>query len=132
MSLRLLQRDHPSRAFAVVTETHVLVFHHSLSSTGGDTQSYGSSTKNSTPKCMVEFAALKNVDLSNYRTLRSSGIHGTLGLINVNDDNFLCVISGAIRVATIRSPNETVQKILSVEFCLSTCPCASRTAELII
>lgn len=68
---------------------------------------------------MVEFIALENVDLTDYHVLRSHGVYGTLGLINIDTDVFLCVISGAIRVATVR-PNETVQRILSVDFRLST------------
>ena len=49
---------------------------------------------------MVEFTAHSDVDLRDYRVLRASGVHGTLGLININADVFLCVISGAVRVAT--------------------------------
>lgn len=49
---------------------------------------------------MVEFTAHKDVDLTDYRVLRASRVHGTLGLININADVFLCVISGAVRVAT--------------------------------
>jgi len=115
MSLRLLLRDHPQRSFALVTDTHALVFRHSLSYTGTDTYKNGPSARPAS-KCMVEFSALEDVDLVDYGVLRGSGVHGTLGLFNINTDCFLCVISGAIRVATVR-PNETVQRILSVEFC---------------
>lgn len=66
----------------------------------------------------MEFSRLNAVDLTDYRTLHSSAVHGTLGLININADVYLCVISGAVRVATVR-PGETVQRILSVEFCQS-------------
>ena len=55
------------------------------------------------------------MDLQEYRSLSSLSVHGTLGLITVNGDVFLCVVSGASRVATVR-PDETVQRILSVEF----------------
>ena len=64
---------------------------------------------------MVEYTALSAVDLADYRPL-SAGVYGTLGLINTNTDVFLCVISGSVRVATVR-PGETVQRIISVEFC---------------
>ncbi|KAI4287004.1 MAG: hypothetical protein L6R35_003742 [Caloplaca aegaea] len=75
--------------------------------------------QSSVPKCVVEFTTLEAVDLSGYRLLRDSGIYGTLGLINIDADNFLCVISAAVRVASVR-PDENVQKILSVEFyCLN-------------
>ena len=116
MSLRLLIRDHPVRAFAIATEKHVLVFRHALSSGNQESASALSSIK-PVSRCMVEFS--DQVNLSDYRVLRSSGIHGTLGLINIGKDLFLCVISGAVRVATVR-PNETVQRIISVDFyCLN-------------
>lgn len=115
MSLRLLLRDHPQRSFALVTDTHALIFRHNSSSVAIDSSKNGLTAKPAS-KCMVEFSALDEVDLADYRVLRASGVHGTLGLININTDVFLCVISGAIRVATVR-PNETVQRILSVEFC---------------
>ena len=112
MSLRLLIRDHPVRTFAIATGKHGLVFRHAVSSGNQDsTNTYPSSKPVS--RCMVEFS--DQADLSNYRVLRSSGIHGTLGLINIGNDLFLCVISGAVRVATVR-PNETVQRIISVDF----------------
>ena len=116
MSLKILLREHPQRSFALITETHALVFRHSLSRTNVESLNHGSTTKASASKCMVEFATLEDVDLSEYRVLRASCVYGTLGLININADVFLCVISGALRVATVR-PNETVQRILSVEFC---------------
>ncbi len=116
MSLRLLLREHPSRAFALVTDDQALVFRHSPYHNGGEVQTYRATPKPPPSKCMVEFSPLENIDLSDYRVLRPSGVHGTLGLINISTDLFLCVISGAVRVATVR-PNETVQRILSVEFC---------------
>lgn len=115
MSLQLLLRDQPSRAFAIVTETHALVFRHSKSSLGGESQYPESIGRDSWSKGMVEFSATDQLDLSEYRVLRSSGIYGTLGLINVKTDVFLCLITSALRVASLR-PGENVLKILSVEF----------------
>lgn len=112
MSLRLLLRDHPKRAFALVTDTHALIFRHSLSC-AGDVSNNG--PRLSSSKCMVEFTTLEDVDLTDYRVIKTS-INGTLGLINVSADTFLCVISGAVRVASVRR-NENVQRILSVDFC---------------
>ena len=101
MSLRLLLRERPRRALAVLTNSHALVFRHIQSSTSADSGSKSQTSTTSSPsKCMVEFAAHNDVDLEGYRVLRTSGIHGTLGLININADVFLCVISGAVRVAT--------------------------------
>ena len=65
---------------------------------------------------MVEFSRIDSVDLSDYRTLRSKKVFGTLGLINIDIDTYLCVITAASLVATVR-PGEEVQRILSVEFC---------------
>ena len=65
---------------------------------------------------MVEFVALGTIDLTDYVPLHPSGVHGTLGLVNVNADVFLCVISGAVPVALVR-PGEHVQRIVSVNFC---------------
>lgn len=65
---------------------------------------------------MVQFSAISSTDFTDYQELHKSKIYGTLGLINIGVDVFLCVISGSTRVATVR-PGETVQRILSVEFC---------------
>ena len=67
---------------------------------------------------MVEFAAVDTVDLSDYRSLSSLSVYGTLGLITVNNDVFLCVVSSATRAATVR-PEETIQRINAVEFRMS-------------
>ncbi|KAK8244636.1 SacI homology domain-containing protein [Phyllosticta capitalensis] len=129
-SIRVLIRDYPHRSIALATESHVLVFRHSSSSTersgngfysGGvnASQSSVSSAGGNAPKCMVEFSESQEIDLGDYRSLSSQSVHGTLGLITVNNDVFLCVVSAATRAATVR-PGETVQKILSVNFyCLN-------------
>lgn len=111
MSLRVLLQEQPHRAIAIATDTHALVFRHSPSN-GGD----GGSFKAAPPRSIVEFSPVTAVDLSHYRHVYHPGVHGTLGLININADVFLCVISKAVRVATVR-PGENVQRIESVEFC---------------
>ena len=101
MSLRLLLREQPQRALAVLTDSHALIFRHSLSSTSADSSSNNETSARFSPsKCMVEFTPHEDVDLTDYRVIRTSGVHGTLGLININADVFLCIISGAVRVAT--------------------------------
>jgi hypothetical protein len=68
---------------------------------------------------MVEFADASTVDLSDYRTLSPLPVHGTLGLITIANDVFLCLVTGATKVATVR-PGESVEKIYGVEFyCLN-------------
>lgn len=122
MSTRVLIRDHPHRSIALVTGSHTLLFRHSQSTT--EALSYGDfgprpntkSRGSAVARCMVEFAASDTIGLDGFRTLTPSGVQGTLGLITISDDVFLCVVSGAARVANVR-PGETVQRISSVEFC---------------
>lgn len=116
MLLRILVRENP-RAIALASEQHALIFRHSVGP-GSDGVPETYDYQSSIPKCIVQFSALNSFDLSAYHSIRASSIYGTLGLINVGTDIFLCVISTAIRVATVR-PDEHVQKILSVEFCWS-------------
>ena len=112
MSLRLQVRERPQRSIALRTDTHALEFRHTPSTvTGG-----GGPSGNPAPKCMVKFSPLDNTDIDEYDIVRLTEVHGTLGLINIAEDIFLCVISGSVRVATIR-PDETIQRITSVEFC---------------
>lgn len=123
MSLRVFLQGDP-RIIVLASERHALVFRHNPSSlaVGSDGALGVLRQPAATPTCAVEFTALENCDLSSYRLVRASGIHGTLGLINIDADVYLCVISAAIKVATVR-PDEHVQKILSVEFCQCSCPC---------
>jgi hypothetical protein len=65
---------------------------------------------------MVEFSTVEEVDLSEYRAVNFTNAHGTLGLITVNGDIFLVVVSAASKVATVR-PGETIQRINAVAFC---------------
>lgn len=122
MPIKVLLRDYP-RAVALATDAHVLIFRHSLSKTigpGASTTSLGSQKETTQPQCMVEFSSIEKADLSDFRSLTSLTTLGTLGLITVNNDVFLCVVSGASRVATVK-PGENVQQITSVEFRESDC-----------
>ncbi|RFU31354.1 hypothetical protein B7463_g4974, partial [Scytalidium lignicola] len=129
MSIRVLLREYPHRSIALVTPTHALIFRHIPPS--GDAGINGSSTSLSSmpargsidgtaaPRSIVEFSEVSKLDLSDYRTLAPLPVHGTLGLITVNNDTFLCVVAGATKVATVR-PGETVEKIFAVDFyCLN-------------
>ncbi|KAG0650827.1 hypothetical protein D0Z07_2841 [Hyphodiscus hymeniophilus] len=129
MSIRVLLREYPHRSIALVTASHALIFRHSP--TTNDSIANGSLTSihsiptrtsidgASTPKCIVEFADASTVDLSDYRTLSPLPVHGTLGLITIANDVFLCLVTGTSKVATVR-PGETVEKIYAVEFyCLN-------------
>ena len=113
MSLRTLVRDYPQRAIALATESHVLIFKHARALQGN------ASANVPATRCWVEFDAVGAVDLSGFRPFRSQGVYGTLGLININVDVFLCLITKATTVACLR-PREEIQRILAVEFvCLN-------------
>ncbi len=129
MSIRVLLREYPHRSIALVTTSHVLLFRHSPSTTeaiaNGSLTSIqsihtrASADGGSAPRCMVEFAETSSVDLSDYRTLSPLPVHGTLGLITINNDVFICVVTGTTKVASVR-PWETVERIFGVEFyCLN-------------
>lgn len=68
---------------------------------------------------MVEFSPITKKLLKDYRPLTPRPVYGTLGLISINGEVFLSVITQAVRAATVR-PGETVERIASVDFyCLS-------------
>jgi hypothetical protein len=129
MSIRVLISDYPHRSIALVTPSHALIFRYSPSA--NDAAHNGSRTSiqslpprtstdgSAASRCMVEFVHASSADLSDYRTLSPLPVHGTLGLITINNDVFICVVSQCEKVATVR-PGETVQKIKGVEFyCLN-------------
>ncbi|KAF4626621.1 hypothetical protein G7Y89_g11537 [Cudoniella acicularis] len=129
MSIRVLLREYPHRSIALVTPSHALIFRHSPSThdavANGSLASIHSIPARSsldvagTSRCMVEFVDVASADLSDYRTLSPLPVHGTLGLITINNDVFICVVVGCNKVATVR-PGETVERIHGVEFyCLN-------------
>ncbi|KAI9757099.1 MAG: hypothetical protein M4579_003577 [Chaenotheca gracillima] len=129
MAIKALIRDHPHRSIALVTSSHALILRHSPSTgasnangTSGSEQFASSSSVHAAsapPRCMVEFSSSDTVDLSDYRALSTLPVQGTLGLITVDNDVFLCLVTGSTRVATVR-PGETAQRIHAVEFyCLN-------------
>ncbi|CAG8977672.1 hypothetical protein HYALB_00006622 [Hymenoscyphus albidus] len=129
MSIRVVISDYPHRSIALVTGTHALIFRHSPSTTdavqnGSFTSIHHVTSRNSidgagSSRCIVEFVDRHAADLSDYRTLSPLAVHGTLGLITINDDVFLSVVTSCAKVATVR-PGETVERIQGVEFyCLN-------------
>ena len=117
--MKLFIRDHP-RAIALATDTHVLILRHSASSVNDSRNASTTSiSEGGTPRCIVEFSPWEGQDMSGFRSLTSMKVQGTLGLVTINSDVFLCVVNASSHVATVR-PGETVQRILSVEFhCLT-------------
>lgn len=128
-SSQILIREYPHRAIAIATPSHTLILRHS--STIGDAiaanslpsapsaRPRASSVDGGAAKCMVEFSTTRHGLLDDYRPLTPRPIYGTLGLISVGRDVFLCAITHASRVATVR-PGETVERIEGVQFfCLN-------------
>ncbi|KAK9585241.1 Inositol-1,4,5-trisphosphate 5-phosphatase 1 [Aspergillus fumigatus] len=111
--LRVLCKDYPQRTLILATTDDALVF-----------KAIATEVDHSTGKkerdnihCLVEFCSLSSVDLTGYRRLCDG--HGTLGLIALDGDVFLCVVTGASKAATVR-PGEAVWRIDNVHFlCLN-------------
>lgn len=116
-TLRVLCRDYPRRTIALATNEHTLIFRHTPT-TAGDSFNGTAETGNDTPRCLVEFCSGSSVDLRDYRVLGEG--YGTLGLITLNHDVFICVVTASSKAATVR-PGETVLKIDNVEFCQYIC-----------
>lgn len=127
-SSRLLIRDYPHRAIAIVSSSHALIFRYSPTTNeaiaDGSLSSVPSArarngTEGLISKCMVEFSHATEELLRDFRSLTPRPIYGTLGLISINQDVFISVITQATRVASIR-PGETVERIANVGFyCLN-------------
>jgi hypothetical protein len=135
MPIRVLLKDHPHRTLALTTDDYALVFRHTHSADQGYSSSSTSLSAPSSnrhlgqslsPRCMVEFAPYTSLDFTGYRTLGSA--QGTLGLITLNNDVFLCTVTSASQVATPR-PGETVQKIQAVDFCKNLCSMITTNAK---
>jgi synaptojanin len=124
-AIKLLVRDQPRRSIALATDRHALVL--KGASGAGDTifpPRSGSQTSLAgagagAPRCIAEFGAAGAVDWDEYRPLGFRDIYGTLGLIGIGGEVFLCVVTSATQAAEIR-PGEVVQKINTVEFRMGT------------
>jgi hypothetical protein len=117
-SIRVLIKDAPTRSIALATETHALVLKNTTSSNNNSRNTSTTSLASATiqaPRCIAEFGPGTDLGLDEYRSLGFKEVFGTLGLITVNNDVFLCVVSSATKAAEVR-PGETVQRINTVEF----------------
>lgn len=126
----LFIRDYPHRSIAIVSPTHALILRYtsstseaiangSLTSVVASARPRGNGGETFVSKCMVEFAPVSKTLLHDFRRLTHRPIYGTLGLIAVNGEVFISVITQATRAATLR-PGETIERIASVAFyCLS-------------
>jgi hypothetical protein len=117
-SIRVLIKDAPTRSFALATETYALVLKNTYHSNENSRNASNTNLTNGQthePLCLAEFGLTTEVDLTAYRSLSFKDVYGTLGLLTIDDDVFLCVVTSAVKVAEVR-PGETVQRINTVEF----------------
>ncbi|ODQ77214.1 hypothetical protein BABINDRAFT_17198, partial [Babjeviella inositovora NRRL Y-12698] len=98
--MRVLVKQNP-RTLALQSETHTLLFRHLA--------------RDAASRCAVEFVANEAFASQKFRLLLEAPAHGFLGLINVENDVFLLVITGKSNAAR-PLPRETVHKIHGVEF----------------
>ncbi|KAI1942334.1 Inositol-1,4,5-trisphosphate 5-phosphatase 1 [Ophidiomyces ophidiicola] len=117
MSIQVLCKDQPQRCITLVTKDgHALVLEYS-STFSEPAASLGSYPNIEQPKCIVTFLKAPSINSLQYRCLGTG--YGTLGLLTLNSDVFLCVIRNSTMVAT-PLPNETVRRIEDVDFyCLN-------------
>ncbi|KAL4974356.1 SacI homology domain-containing protein [Aspergillus desertorum] len=112
-SLRIFSRDDPVRTLIVATSDDALIFRHSLR----ESASNELPVDHDTQRCLVEFASLSSINMTGYRPLGSG--YGTLGLVTIDQDVFVCVVTRSSKAATVR-PGETVLRIDDVDFyCLN-------------
>lgn len=98
MELKVRQ-DEELRTFALISTTHVLLLRY-IAATG---------------KCAIELVPKKEFKGAEYQRISPRKIHGFLGLIEIEGDTFLCVITNSYKAATPLD-GEVVHKIQSVEF----------------
>ena len=110
MALRILLQNQPTRSINIVSESHALLIRAS-----SEAWTPATSDRYATSKITASFVVLDDVDLVHSQVLCPKGF-GTLGVVSFDKDLFLCVITAASPVASVR-PGELVQRILAVEFC---------------
>ncbi|KAK2750115.1 inositol polyphosphate 5-phosphatase [Myotisia sp. PD_48] len=116
MPLLVLCKDEPERTLMLVANGQALSLQYVP--TISDSNSTSTYSHLHPPKCIVTFKKVDpSLGIMDYRRLGSG--YGTLGLITLNSDIFICVITRATTVAEVR-PGETVERIVAVEFyCLN-------------
>lgn len=116
-SSRIILRDqHGVRTLALVSGSTALTFKPAPASNPNASSSSLSGAV--TPRCIVELLDANTAKFDGFKTI-SYSVYGTLGLITVSNDVFLCVVSAAQKAASVRV-GETVQMIRAVDFyCLT-------------
>ncbi|QSL66603.1 hypothetical protein MERGE_000985 [Pneumocystis wakefieldiae] len=65
--------------------------------------------------CIAKFCKWDDIDYSQYFLATSKPIYGCMGLISIEDNVFICLITGYSQVASVRA-TETINRIHDVEF----------------
>ncbi|KAH3677628.1 hypothetical protein WICMUC_001731 [Wickerhamomyces mucosus] len=99
--MRILVKENP-RTIALASKNHALLFRQIQ-------------TSKAAKRCMIEFLPLQDINLRQFRNLSNRDIQGFLGLIEVENDYFICSITGTNQVAT-PVPNQTINRIYNVDF----------------
>jgi hypothetical protein len=124
-AIRVLLQESPIRCIALATQTHALVLKSNPSKSPSRsnpssrnpsaTSLHASPSTSAASLCTAEFGPVDDLSLDSWVPLSFRPVFGTLGLISINNDIFVCVVSSATRAADAR-PGETVEKINNVEF----------------
>ncbi|CAN6645717.1 polyphosphatidylinositol phosphatase Inp53p [Trichomonascus vanleenenianus] len=113
--MKVLVKEQP-RSLALASRDHVMVFRSIMTPSPKKGRK---SDEEEGPRCIVEFAQTDSIGLQSYKPLSSNECHGFLGIINIDSDVYLCVITRQAQVASPR-PGETISRIYGVEFhCLT-------------
>ena len=99
----MLAQNQPSRCVAITTSSHALLLKQS-------------SIDGQASKIAAEFLRLDQARLAESHVLSSSG-HGTLGIVNLEGELFISIVTAASPAASVRD-SENVLRILEVEFCI--------------
>ncbi|PYI28093.1 DNase I-like protein [Aspergillus indologenus CBS 114.80] len=109
-SLRIYTRNFPQRTVVLATSDYALLF---KSESPSERRRNGGTV----PRCRVDLVPVSSIQFEEYQ-IQGKGF-GTLGLIHLDEDVFVSVITGSSKAATVR-PGESVFRIDKVEFfCLS-------------
>lgn len=114
------------RSLALVQGDYVLIIRYAGSErrpsttqpgySGSNQPQDNTTTTKGAPKCIIEFVKLETINFDEqYRLLSPHECQGCLGLIEINADVYVCVITKGAEVAQPR-PGETINRIYSVEF----------------
>jgi len=125
--ITLLLQESPYRSIALATKYHALILTSTSPTSSPRNQpdfiphSPANSSLNlnhsTSPlsRCIAQFCHIDDLSQQGWNQLGHAKIYGTLGLVSLNGDVFVCVVSDARKVADPR-PGETIQRISAVEF----------------